>query len=132
MLSNAKKRKPSGRLRQAAPEGFKSQEEQELEKFEFKGKHPPIKKRRPRAMGLDSLPIGNEPDTPTLVDGFSQEEDWLSRVSIGTESLMSSLNPFAVSEAHAQTPFSLVLSPASSGSGSNYVRLYGGYMFSGN
>jgi hypothetical protein len=127
MLSNAKKRKSSGRVRKAAPPNFKSKEDLDLEKSQFKGKQPPIKKRRPRAMGLDSLPAVNEPEAPTIVRDFSQDHDWLSNVAVGAGTLFSTLNPFAVSEAHAQTPLSLVFSPTAMGSGSNYIRLYGGY-----
>lgn len=127
MLSNAKKRKSSGRLRKAAPQNFKSKEELDLEKFQFKGKQPPIKKRRPRAMG-DTLPVMNQPETPILVHEFSQHNDWLSRATIGAGTLLSNLNPFAVSEAHAQTPFSLVLSPTSMGRPrSSNIQFYGGY-----
>jgi hypothetical protein len=132
MLSNAKKRKTSGRLRKAAPPNFKSKEDLELEKFQFKGKEPPIKKRRPRAMGLDSLPIMNTPKTPTVVREFSQDHNWLANPMIGTGNWLSFFNPFDVSEAHAQTPLSLVLTPTSSGSGANYIRLYGGYFYNSN
>ena len=132
MLSNAKKRKTSGRLRKAAPKDFKSKEDQEVEKFQFKGKQPPIKKRRPRAMGLDGLPVMTDQEATTIVREFSQDHDWLSKISGGAGTLLSALNPFAASEAHAQTPFSVALSPTSSASGSNYIRLYGGYSYNSN
>ena len=129
MLNNAKQRKTSGRLRKAAPPNFKTQEDLDLEKFQFKGKEPPIKKRRPQAMSLDSLPAMYEPETPTLVRDFSQDNNWLSNIAVGTGTVLSSLNPFSVSEAHAQTPLSLVFRPSSMGSGYSYIRLYGGYSY---
>ena len=131
MLSNAKKRKSSGQLRKAAPPNFKTKEDLDLEKFQFKGKQPPIKKRRPRAMKWDSIPILNGPETPTIVRGFSQDTDWLTDVTVGTQVLLSSLNPFNVSEAHAQTPLSLVFSLTSMGAYTNYIRLFGGYIREG-
>jgi len=130
MVENAKKGKPSGNLRGAAPKDFKSKEDIELEKGDFKGKKPPITPR-PQAMGWDTVPISSEEEAPSVVSLFPPKTEFGPRLKFGTEALLSLLNPFAVPEAHAQSTLSISLTPKVSYQSGSYIRMYGGYLNSG-